>query len=182
MIKIRRSICWRGQPALIKLPHSPGLVAVRLSVRYETWVQLAGITRLWLVRLNIRWVCRSLQWIEGWCDQWEFPPFCRGHRLCPCTAHMPAQIEQFMGPTWGPPGSCRPQMGPMLVPWTLLLGKQFTYRYVCVRKLWKSPVTHSSTEGGWSCYVTIQYALEQTYDMQHLLRMIVALWNDLPHS
>ena len=28
----------------------------------------------------------------------------------------------FMGPTWGPPGSCRPQMGPMLDPWTLLLG------------------------------------------------------------
>ena len=25
-----------------------------------------------------------------------------------------------MGPTWGPPGSCRPQVGPMLTPWTLL--------------------------------------------------------------
>ena len=23
------------------------------------------------------------------------------------------QIARFMGPTWGPPGSCRPQMGPM---------------------------------------------------------------------
>ena len=33
-----------------------------------------------------------------------------------------------MGPTWGPPGSCRPQMGPMLIPWTLLSGQrcQFT--------------------------------------------------------
>ena len=27
-----------------------------------------------------------------------------------------------MGPTWGPSGSCRPQMGPMLAPWTLLSG------------------------------------------------------------
>ena len=27
-----------------------------------------------------------------------------------------------MGPTWGPPGSCRPHMGPMLAPRTLLLG------------------------------------------------------------
>ena len=27
-----------------------------------------------------------------------------------------------MGPTWGPPGSCRPPMGPMLAPWTLLSG------------------------------------------------------------
>ena len=33
-----------------------------------------------------------------------------------------AQIANFMGPTWGPPGSCQPQMGPMLAPSTLLLG------------------------------------------------------------
>ena len=32
------------------------------------------------------------------------------------------QIAKFMGPTWGPPGSCRPQMGPMLAPWSLLSG------------------------------------------------------------
>ena len=33
-----------------------------------------------------------------------------------------SQITKFMGPTWGPPGSCRPQIGPMLAPWTLLSG------------------------------------------------------------
>ena len=33
-----------------------------------------------------------------------------------------SQRAKFMGPTWGPPGSCRPQMGPMLAPWTLLSG------------------------------------------------------------
>ena len=27
-----------------------------------------------------------------------------------------------MGPTWGPPGSCQPEMSPMLAPWTLLSG------------------------------------------------------------
>ena len=27
-----------------------------------------------------------------------------------------------MGPTWGPPGPCRTQLGPMLAPWTLLSG------------------------------------------------------------
>ena len=32
------------------------------------------------------------------------------------------QIAKFMGPTWGPPGSYRPQMGPMLAPWTLISG------------------------------------------------------------
>ena len=30
------------------------------------------------------------------------------------------QIAKLMGPTWGPPGSCRSQMGPMLAPWPLL--------------------------------------------------------------
>ena len=31
-----------------------------------------------------------------------------------------SQIARFMGPIWGPPGSCRPQMAPVLAPWTLL--------------------------------------------------------------
>ena len=29
---------------------------------------------------------------------------------------------KFIGPAWGPPGSCRPQMGPMLAPWAFLSG------------------------------------------------------------
>ena len=32
------------------------------------------------------------------------------------------QIATFMGPTWGPPGSCRPQMSPICAPQTLLSG------------------------------------------------------------
>ena len=32
------------------------------------------------------------------------------------------QIAKFIGPTWGPSGSCRPQMGPMLAQWTLISG------------------------------------------------------------
>ena len=31
-----------------------------------------------------------------------------------------SQIAKFMGPTWGPSVSCRPQIGPMLALWTLL--------------------------------------------------------------
>ena len=33
-----------------------------------------------------------------------------------------AQIARFMGPTWGPSGADRTQMGPMLAKWTLLSG------------------------------------------------------------
>ena len=42
------------------------------------------------------------------------------------------QITKFMGPTWGPPGSCRPQMGPMLVPWTLLPGYLEHLGHICI--------------------------------------------------
>ena len=38
------------------------------------------------------------------------------------------RIAKFMGPTWGPSGSCRSQMGPMLASWTLLSG------YCCLKK------------------------------------------------
>ena len=31
-------------------------------------------------------------------------------------------VARLMGPTWGPPGSCRPQVGPMQASWTLLSG------------------------------------------------------------
>ena len=41
-------------------------------------------------------------------------------KLLPHLPHGPTtQITRFMGPTWGPSGSCRPQVGPMLAPWTL---------------------------------------------------------------
>ena len=47
--------------------------------------------------------------------------------ICICNdffinTEMVSQIAKFMGPTVGPSGSCRPQMGPMLAPWTLLSG------------------------------------------------------------
>ena len=51
--------------------------------------------------------------------------------------NVTTQIANSMGPTWGPPGSCRPQMGSMLVPWTLLSGKPsrlqrgFHDRFLC---------------------------------------------------
>ena len=39
------------------------------------------------------------------------------------------QTAKCMGPSWGPPGSCRPQMGPTLASWTLL---SVTSRYPLV--------------------------------------------------
>ena len=45
---------------------------------------------------------------------------CAVHRRDRITSK--SQRARIMGPTWGPPGSCRPQVGPMYAPWTLLSG------------------------------------------------------------
>ena len=54
-----------------------------------------------------------------------------------------------MGPTWGPPGSCRPQMGPMLGQWTLLPSS--SYFCSCVEQ--RSPAGQS-----WLCGSLCLYA------------------------
>ena len=41
-------------------------------------------------------------------------------------------IARFMGPTWGPSGADRTQVGPMLAPWTLLSGLGFPREDLCV--------------------------------------------------
>ena len=56
---------------------------------------------------------------------------------CPWTIlRLSTQIAKFMGPTWGPPGADRTQVGPMLAPWNLLSGCfQMSYRRLINRAL-----------------------------------------------
>ena len=58
-------------------------------------------------------------WLK-WCDF-------RGSRPSDHSQSILPQVARFMGPTWGPPGSCRSQMGPMLAPWTLLSGRSIDW-------------------------------------------------------
>ena len=57
------------------------------------------------------------------------------------------QIASLMGPTWGPPGSCRPQVGPMLAPGTLLSG------YISRRNEWWSCLCPLHWQPPWSFVV-----------------------------
>ena len=50
-----------------------------------------------------------------------FPSHCRKH------IQITALIARFMGPTWGPSGADRTQVGPMLAPWTLQSGSTYIY-------------------------------------------------------
>ena len=94
--------------------------------------------------LNIASYCASCKWVH----------------ILPI---LLSQIATFMGPTWGPPGSCRPQMGPMLSPWTLLSGVRWWVaklainspqgrwcwdHYVLVSSQWEMPL-HCNTVSRW---------------------------------
>ena len=51
-------------------------------------------------------------------------PFSQTIHQCsiPCRWGTQSLKTRFMGPTWGPSGADRTQVGPMLAPWTLLSG------------------------------------------------------------
>ena len=67
--------------------------------------------------------------------------FLSKHNIYPLREYLP-QIAKFMGPTWGPLGSCRPQMGPMLAPWTLLSGTFCTILFaLAYRRLFSYPTS-----------------------------------------
>ena len=55
----------------------------------------------------------------------------------PCQPEMHSLIARFTGPTWGPYGADRTQVGPMLAPWTLLSGIGSTCCYLNPKsRLW----------------------------------------------
>ena len=59
----------------IRLLHSPSLVAIGLSVGYETWHPIGWHRAVWLVGLNIDGDFQVPHCIMGSRDQWEFPVF-----------------------------------------------------------------------------------------------------------
>ena len=63
-----------------------------------------------------------------------------------------SQIATFMGPTWGPPGSCRPQMGPMLDPRTLRSGVSFVRSVSDLRSMVVTAFLYSSSCSTGPCY------------------------------
>ena len=62
-------------------------------------------------------------------------PFAIQHHLASVSL-----IARFTGPTWGPPGSCRPQVGPMWAPWTLL--SAMIYRWEVSTTLINNSIIH----------------------------------------
>ena len=84
------------------------------------WVRALQLSQMLTVSRNyFKWQCiiyyvfKTIKHMEIQWNVWSFLAFWQWSYT---------QIAKFMGPTWAPSGSCRPQMGPMLAPWTLLSG------------------------------------------------------------
>ena len=96
---------------------------------------LCNLRSLWLINVKI------------WMIQWQY-----GHQ----SRNMPPQIARITWPTWGPPGSCRPQVGPMLAPWTLLSG---TYHMLSFCYIWDALNLH--------LFISQLYTLCNKYETWH---------------
>ena len=80
---------------------------------------------------------------------------------------------RFMGQTWGPPGSCRPQMGPMLAPWTLLSGCCWLW----LKSVCNSPGTAALADvGGMDRYLTITKDNQPETSLRIIVIMMTS-WN-----
>ena len=58
--------------------------------------------------------------------------------------NITSQTAMVMGPTWGPPGSCRPQVDPMEAPRTLLSGI-FPLAFLNIQKYYHATDTQTFT-------------------------------------
>ena len=123
------------------------------------------------VPVNVCLSSNSLHWREKF-DRAIFRAWLTVE-MSPCWFHRnnanlntaTTQIAKFMGPTWGPPGSYRPQMGLMLAPWTLLSVKAINFLYLEHRwpKMLKPELSHGSKFYCWSLIQPLQLPISPSY-------------------
>ena len=95
---------------------------VSTVARWERWYHMNHIiqykTRICRVLYSMYSICQNLLPPSRQGTFWPiFKFWCVSYNTCTHTL-----IARFMGPTWGPSGADRTQVGPMLAPWTLLSG------------------------------------------------------------
>ena len=110
-------ICVRVDDSIIPMIQTQGLV-----IKLSSYPVNVGIPIIKTVNTTVLYLYRESPYTER---LYSFRVHVCGtiSRLWYCGKQT--QIAKFMGPTWGPTGPCRPQMGPMSAPWTLLLGQSY---------------------------------------------------------
>ena len=82
-------------------------------------------------------------------------------------------IARFIGPTWGPYGADRTQVGPMLAPWTSLFG--MTHYWTSVRSIYQSPWLPSKSSVLHSFGVFVCLSRKQLPNLQNCLCWVVLI-------
>ena len=93
-----------------------GDISARVSQNAERWI-IKQNDNIYYHQIKAHTVSQKMLKFIGW---GKLSNVCSRQYFLPEVSSD--QIARFMGPTWGPPGTCRPQMGPMLDPRTLLSG------------------------------------------------------------
>ena len=126
-------IVWVTGMAVLITQHMGGAQPIRLEIHkekmhcetfinhYSTSYDGHGVpNHLQIHSLFNRLIGLSIDKSSEFCTTGSLWGESTGHQRNLLTSQRGSQIAKFMGPTWGPPESCRPQMGPMLALWTLL--------------------------------------------------------------
>ena len=119
---------WIQHVFLISLNSSICIISI-----HNRTIDLLSYRSFWLGSYRPIWKMKSdQQKCMNWKETLEILHCCKptdgvalsGHLQAPCwpSAGLVSQIARFVGPTWGPSGADRTQVGPMLAPWTLLSG------------------------------------------------------------
>ena len=114
--------------------------------------------------------------------------FCEGHfdmhynSTVHCDSHCQSvwsQIARFMGPTWGPSGSCRPKLGPILAPWTLLSGVWYgdiTHCGLVTPYIWCHRSGSTLVQVMAYCLTAPSHYLNECWLINHLYGPVTFIW------
>ena len=83
--------------------------------------------------------------------------------------HTLPQIARFMGPTWGPSGSDRTQVGPMLATWTLLSGTTLKIIRYCAGNNTLNFIPHYSLQTDFRFTLLDEHLINTVHFYQHIM-------------
>ena len=91
-------------------------------------------------------------------------------------------IARFMGPTWGPSGAVRTQVGPMLAPWTMLSGiPQSPLRQWCgwnstQHQTWRRALREEFVHASILCWIELYCFGVRRYFWKRTNKCVAQLW------
>ena len=133
--------------------------------RHEWWLIFCWITGnrfMWNLNQNNHFLKWNKRYLQN-----HFQPFLLGLNVLKSPwKKFPTQIARFLGPTWGPPWFCRPQVGPMNLAIRV---------YLCVASKKKLPVTLWGLKKAYILQTTFAILLlvQYTMSLNILLKSVI---------